>query len=205
MDKLNHFMRKAVKVFLLLILVFPMNSWAQNLQLTGTIIDAENEPVIGASVIEKGTVNGVVTDFDGNFSLSVSPDATIVISYVGYMTQEIAVSGRSTIKVVLQEDVEILDEIVVVGYGTLRKSDMTGAVSSVNVEELSKRTTTNPAEALQGKIAGVNIMKAGGNAGSGVQVKIRGVKTFGNNQPLYIIDGFPGDIENVNPQDIESM
>ncbi len=83
---------------------------------------------------------------------------------------------------------------------------MTGAISSVNVEELSKRTTTNPAEALQGKIAGVNIMKSGGNAGAGVEVKIRGVKTFGNNQPLYIIDGFPGDIENVNPpQDIESM
>ena len=99
----------------------------------------------------------------------------------------------------------MLDEVVVVGYGTMKKSDMTGAISSVDVDDLVKRTTTNPAEALQGKIAGVNIMKAGGNAGAGVQVKIRGVKTFGDNQPLYIIDGFPGDIENVNPQDIQSM
>ena len=99
----------------------------------------------------------------------------------------------------------MLEEVVVIGYGTMKKSDMTGAISSVDVEELSKRTTTNPAEALQGKIAGVNIMKAGGNAGAGVQVKIRGVKTFGDNEPLYIIDGFPGDINAVNPQDIQAM
>ncbi|MEA4905029.1 MAG: TonB-dependent receptor, partial [Petrimonas sp.] len=185
--------------------ITPFSGLAQNIQLSGSVFDANKEPVIAASVIEKGTTNGVVTDFDGNFSLNVSPNATIVISYVGYITQEIALNGRKTLNITLVEDVEMLDELVVVGYGTLKKSDMTGAISSVNVEELSKRTTTNPAEALQGKIAGVNIMKSGGNAGSGVQVKIRGVKTFGDNQPLYIIDGFPGDIENINPQDIESM
>ena len=146
----------------------------------------------------------VVTDYE-NFVITVPTDATIVVSYVGYLTQEIAVNGRQSLQVVLREDVEMLDEVVVVGYGTLKKSDMTGAISSVDVDELSKRSTTNPAEALQGKIAGVNIMKSGGNAGAGVQVKIRGVKTFGSNQPLYIIDGFPGDIENINPQDISSM
>lgn len=105
----------------------------------------------------------------------------------------------------LKEDTQFLDELVVVGYGMMKKSDMTGAISSVNGDDLAKRTTTNPAEALQGKIAGVNIMKAGGNAGAGIQVKIRGVKTFGDNEPLYIIDGFPGDINSVNPQDIDSM
>ena len=105
----------------------------------------------------------------------------------------------------MSEDTEVLDEVVVVGYGTMKKSDMTGAISSVDVDELAKRTTTNPAEALQGKIAGVNIMKSGGNAGAGVSVKIRGVKSFGDNEPLYIIDGFPGDINSVNPVDIQSM
>ena len=192
-------------LFVCLLLMTPISGWAQNVQVKGTVLDTDNITVIGASVVEKGTTNGVVTDYDGNFTITVPTDATIVISYVGYLTQEIAVNGRQSLEVVLIEDVEMLDEVVVVGYGTLKKSDMTGAISSVDVDELSKRSTTNPAEALQGKIAGVNIMKSGGNAGAGVQVKIRGVKTFGSNQPLYIIDGFPGDIENINPQDISSM
>lgn len=142
---------------------------------------------------------------DGNFELSVSPKGTLVISYVGFQTQEIAVNNQRNFKITLKEDTEVLDEVVVVGYGTMKKSDMTGAISSVDVDELTKRTTTNPAEALQGKIAGVNIMKSGGNAGAGVSVKIRGVKSFGDNEPLYIIDGFPGDINSVNPVDIQSM
>lgn len=206
MSKNNCFKSKAIQILsICLFLMIPISGWAQNVELKGTVLDVDNETVIGASVIEKGTMNGVVTDYDGNFELSVPADATIVISYVGYLTQEIPLNGRQTLQVTLAEDISMLDEVVVVGYGTLKKSDMTGAISSVNVEELSKRSTTNPAEALQGKIAGVNIMKSGGNAGAGVQVKIRGVKTFGDNQPLYIIDGFPGDIENINPQDIASM
>lgn len=205
MGKNYCFWSRVMQIVLCILFITPFSGLAQNIQLSGSVFDVNKEPVIAASVIEKGTTNGVVTDLDGNFSLNVSPNAIVVISYVGYITQEIALNGRKTLNITLVEDVEMLDELVVVGYGTLKKSDMTGAISSVNVEELSKRTTTNPAEALQGKIAGVNIMKSGGNAGSGVQVKIRGVKTFGDNQPLYIIDGFPGDIENINPQDIESM
>jgi tonB-linked outer membrane protein, susC/ragA family len=205
MSKKNYFKERIMLLVLLLAFMTPFGAFAQTIQLTGLVTDASNEPIIGASVVEKGTTNGVITDFDGNFALSVSPKATIIISYVGYATQEIPVNGKNNIRVTLKEDTEMLDEVVVVGYGTMKKSDMTGAISSVDVDELVKRTTTNPAEALQGKIAGVNIMKAGGNAGAGVQVKIRGVKTFGDNQPLYIIDGFPGDIENVNPQDIQSM
>ena len=204
MSQKNYF-KGMMLLVLFVALLSPMSIWAQNIQLTGVVTDASNEPVIGASVVEKGTTNGVITDYEGNFTLNVSANATIVISYVGFQTQEIAVNGRSHIKTILKEDNEVLDEVVVVGYGTMKKSDMTGAISSVDVEELTKRTTTNPAEALQGKIAGVNIMKSGGNAGAGVQIKIRGVKSFGDNQPLYIIDGFPGDIENVNPQDIQSM
>lgn len=195
-----------VKLYLIILALCVSTSIsAQNIQLTGTVTDATGESIIGASVLEKGTTNGVITDIDGKFSLNVSPKATIIISYVGYAAQEIPLNGQKNLKVTLKEDTEMLDEVVVVGYGTMKKSDMTGAISSVDVEELSKRTTTNPAEALQGKIAGVNIMKSGGNAGAGVQVKIRGVKTFGNNEPLYIIDGFPGDINAVNPQDISAM
>lgn len=205
MIKNRSIMNVFARIIFCIAVTLPMTAFAQNIQVKGSIIDSDKEAIIGASVIEKGTTNGVVSDFDGNFALTVPSNATIVISYVGYSTQEIAVNGRQTIDIVLSEDVEMLDELIVVGYGTLKKSDMTGAISSVDVDELSKRATTNPAEALQGKIAGVNIMKSGGNAGAGVQVKIRGVKTFGDNQPLYIIDGFPGDIENVNPQDIESM
>lgn len=205
MSKKNYFKERISLLILLFAFMAPLGVLAQNIQLTGLVTDATNEPIIGASVVEKGTTNGVITDFDGNFTLNVPSKSTIIISYVGYATQEIPVNGRSNIKVIMKEDTEMLDEVVVVGYGTMKKSDMTGAISSVDVDDLVKRTTTNPAEALQGKIAGVNIMKAGGNAGAGVQVKIRGVKTFGDNQPLYIIDGFPGDIENVNPQDIQSM
>lgn len=205
MIKNSNIMNVIARIIFCIAVTIPTTAFAQNIQVKGSIIDSEKEAIIGASVIEKGTTNGVVSDFDGNFTLTVPSNATIVVSYVGYSTQEIAINGRQTIDIVLSEDVEMLDDLIVVGYGTLRKSDMTGAISSVDVDELSKRATTNPAEALQGKIAGVNIMKSGGNAGAGVQVKIRGVKTFGDNQPLYIIDGFPGDIENVNPQDIESM
>ena len=190
MSKKNYFKERIMLLILLFAFMTPFGALAQTIQLTGLVTDAANEPIIGASVVEKGTTNGVITDFDGNFALSVSPKATIIISYVGYATQEVPVNGKTNIRVTLKEDTEMLDEVVVVGYGTMKKSDMTGAISSVDVDDLVKRTTTNPAEALQGKIAGVNIMKAGGNAGAGVQVKIRGVKTFGDNQPLYIIDGF---------------
>lgn len=205
MSKSNYLKERVIQLLFFFAFMLPIGAWAQNIQLTGTVTDATGETVIGASVLEKGTTNGVITDIDGNFSLSVSPNATIAISYVGYASQEIPLNGRKNLKVVLKEDTEMLDEVVVIGYGTMKKSDMTGAISSVDTEELTKRATTNPAEALQGKIAGVNIMKAGGNAGAGVSVKIRGVKSFGSNEPLYIIDGFPGDIDNVNPQDIESM
>ncbi len=194
-----------LKCLLFLMLWMPISAFAQQIDITGTVLDDKNEPIIGANVLEKGTTNGTITDFDGKFKLNVDPKATLVVSYIGYQGQEVAVNNRKTIRVILSEDTEVLDDVVVIGYGTMKKSDMTGAISSVDAGELSKRITTNPAEALQGKVAGVNITKAGGNAGAGVQVKIRGVKTMGDNNPLYIIDGFPGDIENVNPQDIESM
>lgn len=192
-------------MLLLFCLTLTFQARAQKQTLTGTVTEMNGEPIIGATVLEKGTTNGTSTDIDGKFKLNIDPKSTLIISYVGYATKEIPVKGRTNIEVSLEENEQVLDELVVVGYGMMKKSDMTGAISSVSGDDLAKRTTTNPAEALQGKIAGVNIMKAGGNAGAGITVKIRGVKTFGNNEPLYIIDGFPGDINAVNPQDIQSM
>ena len=198
-------LKRAIGWMFLMALMLPLSVVAQTIQVKGHVADATGLEVIGASILEKGTTNGVITDLDGNFTLDVDRNATLVVSYVGYITQEMAVQGKTQLNIVLKEDNEMLDEVVVIGYGTMKKSDMTGAITSVDTDELTKRATTNPAEALQGKIAGVNIAKSGGNAGAGVSVKIRGVKSFGSNEPLYIIDGFPGDISNVNPQDIQSM
>ncbi|MDO4497164.1 MAG: TonB-dependent receptor [Bacteroidales bacterium] len=189
---------------LLLPMLLAVTALAQNIRVKGTIIDDERNPVIGATIMVKGTTNGTTTDFDGNFSIEAEKNAILAISYIGFESQEIFVTSEN-VQVQLKSASEMLDEFIVVGYGTMKKSDMTGAISSVDVGELTKRATTNAAEALQGKISGVNIQKSGGNAGAGVQVKIRGVGTMGDNNPLYIIDGFPGDINNVNPLDIESM
>lgn len=193
------------RLILLTLFLLPFSLYAQTYLLKGSVFDNANEPLVGANIQIKGTQTGTLADIDGKFELSVLPSQTLVVSFVGYKTQEIPVSGKKSIRVVLTEDSQLLNETVVVGYGTMKKSDLTGAISSVDVNDLSKRATTNPAEALQGKIAGVNVQKSGGNAGSGVRVKIRGVKSFGSNEPLYIIDGFPGDINSVNPSDIESM
>ncbi len=203
----NKFFLRGSKILQLIVLftLFATVTNAQRSQVIGTVKSDANESIIGASVVEKGTTHGILTDFDGNFTLEVPSNSVLVISYVGYKTQEIPVNGRTHINIILEEDVRTLDEMVVIGYGTLRKSDLTGAISSVDVDELASRATTNPAEALQGKVAGVNILKSGGNAGAGVSVKIRGITTMGSNTPLYIIDGFPGDITTVNPNDIASL
>ncbi len=204
--KNTHF-RINSKRFLLLCLLFfmPLMMFAQKTSLSGLVLDEQGLPIIGASIFEQGGTNGTITDLDGKYQLSVSSNSVLTVSYVGYVTQNISVKNRSVINITLKEDAVLLEETVVIGYGTMKKSDMTGAIASVDVDALANRSTTNPAEALQGKVAGVNILKSSGQAGAGISVKIRGVKTFGSNEPLYIIDGFPGDISNVSPQDIESM
>lgn len=198
-------------VIMSFLLFIPISIFAQNYQLKGTVYDTQNMPLIGANVLVKGTTVGTVTDLDGNFSLDVTPKAIVEISFIGYIKQEFPLNGKRVLNVILKDDSQMLDETVVIGYGTMKKSDMTGAISSVSGESLASRATTNPVEALQGKVAGVNILKSGGNAGAGVRVKIRGIKSVGNlesvdvNEPLYIIDGFQGDIKTVNPSDISSM
>ena len=172
-------------------------------KIQGMVKDDNGEPIIGATIAVVGTNELAVTDFDGNFTINAPKGGKIKVSYLGFMDQILPATDKMDIAMV--EDAQALNEVVVVGYGTMKRSDMTGALSSVDTKEMAKRTTTNPAEALQGKVAGVNILKSGGNAGAGISVKIRGIKTFGSNEPLYIVDGFPGDINSVNPQDIESM
>jgi TonB-linked SusC/RagA family outer membrane protein len=176
-------------------------------EFVGVVVDAvTGEELIGANVVIKGSTTGTITNIKGEFVLSgIDANTTVVVSYIGYKNFEFVVGTQTSIIVKLHPDGANLNEVVVIGYGTLRKSDVTAAISSVKPEELMVRATTNPAEALQGRVAGVNIQKFGGNAGAGVYVKIRGVNTSGSNEPLYIIDGFPGNIANVNPADIESM
>ncbi|HRL63268.1 MAG TPA: TonB-dependent receptor plug domain-containing protein, partial [Segatella copri] len=172
-------------------------------KMQGVVKDDNGEPIIGATVSVVGTDELAVTDMDGRFTINAAKGAKVKVSYLGFVDREVKASENMNIA--MSEDTQALSEVVVVGYGTMKRSDMTGALSSVNTKEMAKRTTTNPAEALQGKVAGVNILRSGGNAGAGVSIKIRGIKTFGDNEPLYIVDGFPGDINSVNPQDIESM
>ena len=132
-------MQRVLLLALLFVCLAPLSALAQTIQLTGTVTDTKGESLIGASVLEKGTSNGCITDVDGNFTLTVSPKTTMVISYVGYVTQEIPLNGQKNIKIALKDDSEMLDEVVVVGYGTMKKSDMTGAISSVKAEDLMKR------------------------------------------------------------------
>ncbi|MEH6511870.1 MAG: TonB-dependent receptor [Maribacter arcticus] len=172
--------------------------------VTGTVSDGMG-PLPGASVLVKGTTNGTQTDFDGNFTIDTPSDATLVISYIGFKTVEVAVNNQTTINVTLQEDASALDEVVVTGYGTQIKKDLTGAVSVVDVDELLATPATTFAQQLQGRAAGVSIIndaRPGGEA----TVRIRGFGTVGNNDPLYIIDGVPTQAQaNLNPNDIESM
>lgn len=195
--------------FMVLLAVLAVGASAQNKTVSGTVSDSMG-PVIGASVLVKGTTNGVITDIDGNFTLlNVPADATIQISFVGYKTQEIPVAGKSTINVTLQEDTEMLDEVVVVGYGVQKKSDVTGAMASVGAKEIEARPVTNAMQALQGKAAGVDIT-SNERPGELGEVRIRGSRSItASNDPLYVVDGVPllskSAIETINPRDIESI
>ena len=156
--------------------------------------------------MEKGTTNGTVTDFDGNFTLNVNPGATIVISYIGYETQEIKVGNQSNINITLSEDDAVLEEVVVVGYGTMKKKLVTGATVQVKGDDIAKLNTTNALEAMQSSTPGVNITQSSSQPGKGYKVYIRGIGTIGDSQPLYVIDGVAGgNLDGINPNDIESI
>lgn len=178
---------------------------AQN--VNGNVIDTDGEPIIGASVLVTGTTSGTVTDIDGNYSLNVPPgSSSLSISYIGYKTMTVPLDGRSTINVTIESDSELLDEIVVVGYGVQRKSDLIGSVSSLDGSELTTVAVGNPTAALQGKLSGIQVENNGGAPGGASNVFVRGVSSLTNSFPLYVVDGtFVQDLRFLNPKDIESL
>lgn len=191
-----------------LLLLITFSAWSQSRTVTGKVASQDDGSGIpGVNVVEKGTNNGTVTDVDGNYSINVNEGATLVFSFVGYTGQEVAVGSQSTINVSLAADVTALQEVVVVGYGTQEKKELTSAVTSVKEADFNKGTVNDPIQLLQGKVAGLNITRPGGDPNAGFNVRLRGVSTFGaNSEPLVVIDGvIGGSLSTVDPNDIASI
>ena len=190
---------------LFLLCLFPLGAMAQSI-LKGTVNDEAGEPVIGATVKVQGSQKGAITDFNGNFSVEAEPNATLTISYVGYETQNVKVAGRNDIVITLKEDNTTLNDVVVIGYGTMKKKLVTGATVQVKGDEIAKLNTTNALEAMQSSTPGVQITQSSSQPGKGYKVYIRGIGTTGNSTPLYVIDGVAGgSLDGINPNDIESI
>ena len=196
-------------LFMLVLVFFTCISASAQIQIKGTVVSAnDSEPMIGVAILEEGTSNGRITDLNGNYSIQVSnSNATLTVSFIGYQTQTVKVNGRSVINFRLEEDTQVLDEVVVVGYGVQRKSDLTGAVASVNSKDLKGLATTDAAAALQGKAAGIQILNSSGAPGNGAEIRVRGYSSnSGNIGPLLIVDGLKvSSIQYLDPSLIESM
>ena len=188
------------------LLLGSISAFAQTKTVTGTVTDAANEPFgCGASVLVQGTSTGTITDMDGKYSISVTPEDVLVFSYVGMTTQSIKVGTQSIINVTLKEDSQVLAETVVIGYGSAKKRDLTGSITNVKGEEIANKPAMNPLSSLQGKVAGVQIVNSG-RAGADPEIRIRGTNSINGYKPLYIVDGlFNDNINFLNPEDIESM
>lgn len=214
-NKLMFSSRRSSFLLLFFLLILNFASYSQNNQLdqqtiiTGNVVDIDGSTLPGVNIVQKGTTNGTVTDIDGNFSLRISKqDAVLVFSYVGHLSQEVKVGNKTRINIVLEADVKGLDEVVVVGYGTVKKSDVTGSLSSVSSEELNEMPAYNINQAMQGKAAGVDIVNTGFSANSTPMIRVRGNRSIkANNDPMYIIDGIPVEagISEINPMDVESI
>ncbi len=192
-------------LFALLAMFSSLGAFAQQITVNGQVLDSQNEPIIGASVLEKGTTNGSITDLDGQFKLTTKEGATLVVSFVGYKAQEVKASRN--VKVVLSDDTELLDEVVVIGYGSVKRKDVTTAISTVSTKDMDMRPIVSTGQALQGKAAGVSVIQPNGAPGGEMAIRVRGTTSFnGSNDPLYVVDGVP--VDNVGflaPNDIESM
>ena len=195
-------------LFLLLTLLsFSLTALAQQ-KVTGKVKDSSGEPVIGASVVVKGNnTMGTITDFDGNFMLDVPTKSVLVISYIGYVTQEVPTAGKKSLEIILKEDTKTLDEVVVIGYGTQRKGDVTSSVASVKADSFVKGAVKDVGQLIQGKVAGLAITNPNGDPTGSTQIRLRGTNTIGgaNTAPLVLIDGIPGELGTVAPEDVESV
>lgn len=192
---------------MMLVLFIHGNAFGQQVEVSGTVTGADGLAIPGVSILVLGTTTGTTTNIDGEYSLTAPSDGTLVFSYIGYIRQEVAIGGRSVIDVVLQESVALLDELIVTGYSTQRRADITGAVASIDIESASRVTSASVLQRLDGRVSGVTV-NAGGSPGSRSTVRIRGISSFGNNEPLYIVDGTPVQDSFMNflsPNDIESI
>ena len=179
----------------------------QEYTISGIVLDASNQPLPGANIVEKGSINGIQTDFDGNFEIVVANEnSTLVVSYIGYKTKEVKVGNQTKLSINLEVDAADLDEVIVVGYGVQKRSNLTGAVGTVTAKDIENKPVVNVQELLIGKVPGLNVTSNGGRPGSGASINIRGLASIGGQSPpLVIIDGIPGNIYTVNPNDIESI
>ena len=201
--------RKMKSLWVLIALcLFPVVAYAQSISVSGTVVDELGEPILGANIIQKGTTNGVLTDIDGNFSLKAPNGATLVVSYIGYETVEVKVTGTKPMQIVLAEDVKALEDVVVIGYGTQRKEAITGSVASVSSAKLMENPSSNITQALQNRIAGVDMQQTNTQPGAEMRIRIRGQRSLSaSNDPLIVLDGIPflGSLSDINPSDIKSM
>ncbi|MDR0746035.1 MAG: SusC/RagA family TonB-linked outer membrane protein, partial [Mediterranea sp.] len=198
---------KPLGLFFLLCLI-PIWVFSQAISVKGTVKDPLGESVIGASVVEKGTTNGTITDLDGNFTLQTPQGAVLVISFIGYKTQEVTVNGTTPLRITILEDTKILDEVVVIGYGTQRREAVTGSVSSIREDAIREIPSTNITQALQGRIAGVDMTQTSTKPGQAMQIRIRGTRSLtASNDPLIVLDGIPfaGSINDIDPNSIKTI
>ena len=208
-------MKKPFRLFIVFLL-FPFCAFAQSITVSGIIKDQTGETLVGVNVIETGTTRGTISDMDGKYEITISPEAKLTFSFIGYQPSTVEIKGRKVVNIVLKEDVQTLDEFVVVGYGTMKKSDLTGAVSSMRADAIAKSVPTSIDQALQGRLAGVQIQQSSGMPGSGSSIRIRGTSSINSsNEPIYVIDGviISQDANNmnsnvmssINPSDIVSV
>ncbi len=198
MQRMSNKMRNMRTLVLMLFAAISLSVSAQTITLNGSVKDTSGDPIIGASIVEKGnTANGTITDLDGNFNLKVSPQATVIISYIGMKTQEIALKGQRKINVTLSDDSQALEEVIVIGYGTAKRKDITGSVATVGSDVLAAIPVSSAAEAMTGKLAGVQITSTEGSPDAEIKIRVRGGGSItGDNTPLFIVDGFP--VESIN-------
>ncbi len=208
MKQKNGKVEKQLLLLFVLLLMVPIGVFAQNMTVKGSVVDSQGEPIIGASVVEKGNnSNGVITDLEGQFSLTLRKGKRVVISYVGMETQEVDAVAGKTLKVILKDDSQAIEEIVVIGYGSKARKDLTGSVGSISGAKLAAVPVTSAAVALQGKIAGVQVTTVDGAPGADINIRVRGgTSVTQSNEPLYIVDGFQTDnINDIPPADIASI